>query len=69
MSENFALNIEDNIHPTIFKIIMRFQPQNNSLIRIAQEKPKDYFIMQFHRSGKTNFLFYRHRIIVIPNQI
>ena len=39
LSENFALNKEDILHPTSFKTIMRFQHGNKSLIEIAKEKP------------------------------
>ena len=53
MSENLALNYEDIIHPTSFKTMMRFQPQDNSLLGIDQEKPEDYSIKQFHGVGKT----------------
>ena len=32
LSENFALNKEDVLHPTSFKTIMRFQQKDKSLI-------------------------------------
>ena len=45
LSEHFALNKEDVLHPTSFKTIMRFQQKDKSLIEIAKEKPKDYSIL------------------------
>ena len=47
---------------------MRFQLEDESLIEIAKEKPKDYSIKQFHGTGKTYSLICRH-VFVIPNQI
>ena len=37
LSEIFALNKEDVLHPTSFKTIMRFQQKDNSLIEIAKK--------------------------------
>ena len=44
LSENFALNKEDVLHPTSFKTIMRFKQKNKFLIEIAKEKPNDFSI-------------------------
>ena len=52
LSENFALNKEDVLHPTSFKAIMRFQQKDKSVIDIAKEKSNDYSIKQFHGVGK-----------------
>ena len=49
LSEHFALNKEDVLHPTSFKTIMRFQQKDKSLIQIAKEKPDDYSIKQCNR--------------------
>ena len=68
LSENFALNKEDVLHPTSFKTNMRFQHNDKSPIEIFKEKPKDYSIKQFHGSGKTYSLICRHGKIVIPKQ-
>ena len=38
LSENFALNKEDILHPTSFKTIMRFQQKVKSLIVSCQGK-------------------------------
>ena len=38
LSENFALNKENVLHPTSFKTIMRFQHNDKSLVEIAKEK-------------------------------
>ena len=38
LSENFAFNKEDVLHPISFKTIMRFQQMDKSLIEIAKEK-------------------------------
>ena len=52
LSENFASNNKDDLHPTSFKTVMRFQQKDKSLIEIAKEKLKDYSIKQFHGGGK-----------------
>ena len=44
LSENFAWNDEDALHPTSFKTNMRFQQKDKSLIKIANENPNDYSI-------------------------
>ena len=36
LCENFALNKEDNLHPTRFKTFLRFQQKDKSLIEIAK---------------------------------
>ena len=41
LSENFALNKEDVLHPTSFKTIMRIQQKDKSLIEMAKEKPNE----------------------------
>ena len=69
VSENFALNEEDVLHPTSFKTIMRFQQQDNSLIEIAKVKSKAYSIQQFYGAGKTYSLICRHGKFVISKQI
>ena len=48
---------------------MRFQRQDKSLITIAKEKPKDFFIKQFHGVGKACSLICRHQKNVIPKHI
>ena len=60
--------MEDVLHPTSFKTIMRYQQKDKSLIGIANEKPKDYFIKQFQEAGKTCSIICRHRKIVVPKQ-
>ena len=65
LSEHFALNKEDVLHPTSFKTIMRFQQKDKSLIEIAKEKPKDYSIKQFHGAGKTYSLICKNGKIMI----
>ena len=68
LSENSALNKYDVFHPTSFKTIMRFQQQKDkSLIEVAKEKPKDYFIRQLHGAGKTYSLIYKNEKIMILN--
>ena len=58
VSENFASNNEDSLHPTSFKSIMTFQLKNKSQIENAKEKPEDYFIKQFYGAVKICiFLF------------
>ena len=69
LSENFAFNKKNNLHPTSFKMIMRFQQRDKSLIEIANEKPNDYSIKHFRGAGKTYSLICKHRKIVIPKQI
>ena len=51
LSEHFALNNEDVLHPTSFKTIMRFQQKDKSLIEIVKEKPDDYSIKQCNGAG------------------
>ena len=48
---------------------MRFQQKDKSLIEIAKEKPKDYFIKQFYGAGKTYSLTCRYRNIMIQKWI
>ena len=48
---------------------MQFQQKDKSLIEIAEEKPNDYSIKQFHGTGKTFLSICRHGKIVIPKQI
>ena len=69
LSQNFALNKENILHPTSFKTIMRSQQYDKFPIEIAKEKPKDFYIKQFHRAGETYSLFCKHRKIMIPKQI
>ena len=60
LSENFALENKDILHPTSFKTIMRLQQQDNSLIEIAQNHSNDYSIKQFHGADKTYSLICRN---------
>ena len=69
LSETFALNNEDVLHPTSLKSIMGFQQKDKSLIEIANEKYNNYSIEQFHGAGKTYSLISQHRKIMIPKQI
>ena len=48
---------------------MRFQQKDKSLIKIAKEKPNDYFIKQCYWTGETYSLICRHVKIMIPKQI
>ena len=55
----------DVFYPTSFKTIMRFQQKHKSLMDFAKEKPKVYFIKQFHGAFKMYSLIYRQGQIVI----
>ena len=48
ISEDFALNKEEVLHPTSFNTNMSYQQKDKSLINIAKEKSNDYSIKQFH---------------------
>ena len=60
-SENFAQNDKDVLHLTSYETIMRLQHHDKSMIEIAKEKPNDYFIKLFHRTGEIYSLFCRCR--------
>ena len=69
LREHFAFKNENILHPTNFKTIMRFQQKDKSLIDNAKDKPKDYFIKQFHGAGKAYSLINRYKKPVIPKQL
>ena len=69
LSEHFAFNKEDVLHPTSVKTIMRFQQKDTSLIEITKEKPNHYSIKCFHGAGTIYSLICRHKKIMILKEI
>ena len=49
-----TLDNKENVHPTNFIAIMKYQQKDKSLIKSAKEKSDIFSIKKFHGAGKTS---------------